>query len=670
MPYINSKNMKNSLFLTIFLYCFTLVLHAQSSYNDETKYIKNNSIEPSHYLVSKFKNYDLVLLGEDHGIKEHLDFVKNLIPELYKAGVTNLCMEFGSYEMQSRLDSLLTADEYNEQLARDMMFHYNVGWAYKEYTDIYREVWTLNKSLKVNDKKFRIVNLSYQYDWSEYASPRTPANMSKVFYLGTPDDFRTRIIEKEIIEKNEKALVYMGLVHVFTKYGMPVLKMNNNDFCDYDTGFVGNRLYRKYPEKVFNIMFHLPLESKNKPNVFWSSPADGAIEVIMYENGNQPVGFDLKNTVMGKLTDNSFFSLCHNDFKMGDFFDGYIFIKSFRELTGCTMDSLYFKGREWGDIKKQMPDPDWHTAANVEEYYNQIALYVDISKRYAEVIQQSIPNVQNGSIERYPSFPSRFVTPRNVDVWLPEDYSRSKKYSVIYMHDGQALFDKGITWNKQEWNVDSIVGQLIKDKKIKDCIIVGISNNGMYRFSEYYPQKPFESLPKPMQQWMLNEAMLGKIRSDDYLRFMVEELKPFIDKNYSTNPDKQNTVVMGSSMGGLISMYAICEYPDVFGSAACLSTHWIGNSDNPDNTIIPESFINYLINNLPSPVDHKIYFDYGTETLDRYYKAHQQKVDEVMKEKNFSANQWKTREFIGKDHSENAWSERLDIPLLFLIPTK
>lgn len=659
--------MKHNIFLLLSIFCFIpALLKSQDQYISETEYIGKNSKSPSEYLISKFGKHDLVLLGEDHGIKDHLDFVKNLIPDLYKAGVTNLCMEFGSFEMQSQLDSLLSADEYNEQFARDMMFFYNVGWAYKEYTDIYKEVWKLNKSLSAGERKFRIVNLSYQYDWSEFASPRTPENMSRVFYRGTPDYFRTNIIEKEVIAKNEKALIYMGLVHVFTKYGMPVLKMNNDDFCDYDTGFVGNRLYRKYPDKVFNIMFHLPFESKDKPNSYWISPANGAIEVIMAKNNNKPVGFDLKNTSLGRLPDNSFFSLCHSDFRLEDFFDGYIFIKPFKDLTGCTMDPLYFKGRQWQDIKRQMPDPDWHTAENVEDYYKQISSYVDIKKRYSEVIQKSIPAVQSGSIDRYTNFPSGFVMPRNIDVWLPENYSPSKKYTVIYMHDGQALFDKNITWNHQEWDVDSVAGKLIDDKKIRDCIVVGIWNNGKFRYSEYFPQKPFEALSPELQKSTMKEP----VGSDNYLRFIVEELKPFIDKNYSTKPDKDNTIIMGSSMGGLISMYAICEYPEVFGAAACLSTHWIGDSTNPDNSIIPESFVNYMRNKLPSPKSHKLYFDYGTETIDRFYKPHQEKVDKVMQEKGYTSKQWITRGFQGKDHSENAWNERLYIPLSFLISAK
>ncbi len=101
---------------------------------------------------------------------------------------------------------------------------------------------------------------------------------------------------------------------------------------------------------------------------------------------------------------------------------------------------------------------------------------------------------------------------------------------------------------------------------------------------------------------------------------MVNELKPFIDSNFATLGDQSNTFVAGSSMGGLISLYAVCEYPDVFGGAACLSTHWPGVFNSEHNPI-PAAFIRYLESHLPSPVNHKLYFDYGTANSRCYVQA-------------------------------------------------
>jgi enterochelin esterase-like enzyme len=288
------------------------------------------------------------------------------------------------------------------------------------------------------------------------------------------------------------------------------------------------------------------------------------------------------------------------------------------------------------------------------------------------VLFAQIPTVSSGQIKRHENFTSQYVKARNIDVWLPEGYNSDKKYAVLYMHDGQMLFDSTTTWNKQEWGVDEIVSKLIKQNLIKSCIVVGIWNGGDLRRSEYFPQKPFEALTAFQQDTLLKSkrnsypVFATKVQSDNYLKFIVHELKPFIDKNYSTYTNKKNTFIAGSSMGGLISMYAICEYPNIFGAAACLSTHWIGTYTT-DNTLIPDVFLNYLKNNLPPKRNHKIYFDYGTITLDAAYPVFQKRANVIMQQKGFTEKQWITREFIGKDHSENAWRERLDIPLLFLL---
>lgn len=149
------------------------------------------------------------------------------------------------------------------------------------------------------------------------------------------------------------------------------------------------------------------------------------------------------------------------------------------------------------------------------------------------------------------------------------------------------------------------------------------------------------------------------------LKFLVTELKPFIDGSFSTYSDKEHTAIAGSSMGGLISMYAICEYPNVFGAAACLSTHWPGIF-SVENNPIPQAFLNYLKNNLPDPMSHRIYFDYGDQTLDALYPPFQKMADEIILEKGYNSKNWMTKFFAGKDHSEKAWMERLDIPLVFL----
>lgn len=283
------------------------------------------------------------------------------------------------------------------------------------------------------------------------------------------------------------------------------------------------------------------------------------------------------------------------------------------------------------------------------------------------------PSVGVGRIERQANFQSRFVEARHIDVWLPSDYTPQKRYAVLYMHDGQGLFDANQTWNRQAWNVHLAVAKLVQDKKIQDTIVVGIPNGGKYRYSEYFPDKYLALAPQDVRADYVRRAQLDKPLADAYLRFLVEELKPAIDQKYATRREPEGTFVMGSSMGGMISVYAICEYPQVFGGAAGLSTHWVGRpskwgkSERLQNASLPIAAFNYLKDNLPKPNTRRLYMDHGTTGLDAIYGVHQKLVDEIGREMGYDAAHWQSRVFEGAGHGETDWSARVEIPLAFLL---
>jgi len=303
-----------------------------------------------------------------------------------------------------------------------------------------------------------------------------------------------------------------------------------------------------------------------------------------------------------------------------------------------------------------------------------VGLVILLSACFSVKIQVKNVHYSKDQFDTLVNFPSIYVSPRTITIWKPKDYSTHKKYAVLYMHDGQMLFDSTNTWNKQEWHVDETMNAFFTSKQINETIIVAINNNPSLRHSEYFPQKPFQSLDKDFRDSLLNEVKRygtaplfgGPVQSDNYLKFIVQELKPFIDKHYSTKKNAANTFISGSSMGGLISLYAICEYPDIFGGAACLSTHWPGIF-SLDNNPIPNAFLTYLSHSLPSAKKHKIYFDYGTETLDALYEESQLKVDSLMRLTGFSEKNWMTKKYDGADHSEKSWAQRLSVPFSFLL---
>lgn len=271
---------------------------------------------------------------------------------------------------------------------------------------------------------------------------------------------------------------------------------------------------------------------------------------------------------------------------------------------------------------------------------------------------------------------SQYVAPHDVDVWLPPDYPKQGPYAVLYMFDGQNLFGERAGKGLQSWRAAATAAQLIAAGKTRPFIIVGIDNAQSLRMSEYFPQKPWQSLT-PDQRKAMFARQLGTFQilpvapySDAFLKFVVQELKPAIDKRFAVDPAPAATFAMGSSMGGLIAWYALAEYPDTFAGAGCLSTHWPGpylsleaGVDDP----LPDAFVDYIRHDFPSPTGHRIYFDHGTRTLDAWYAPTQERVDRLLRSKGWTASHYESRVFPGDEHSEKFWAARLAIPMTFLL---
>jgi len=263
-----------------------------------------------------------------------------------------------------------------------------------------------------------------------------------------------------------------------------------------------------------------------------------------------------------------------------------------------------------------------------------------------------------GTLHHHADFPSRFVNPRPVDVWLPPDWEkRADRLRVLYMHDGQNLFDPALAYGGVDWGMDEAVVRLMEAGRTPPMMIVAPWNCGENRWREYMPQKAAERSRSVMKHFL--KTAKQPPFSDNYLRFLVEELKPFIDTNYPTLTGQAHTFVMGSSMGGLISLYAIEQYPHVFGGAGCVSTHWLAGLSR---------LVDALATALPAPGAHKLYFDYGTETLDKGYEPYQLRMDEWLRRAGYiPGKDWLTRKFEGAAHNEASWQERVHIPLEFLL---
>lgn len=244
-----------------------------------------------------------------------------------------------------------------------------------------------------------------------------------------------------------------------------------------------------------------------------------------------------------------------------------------------------------------------------------------------------------GKVEYHKEFASSILNnKRDIIVWLPIGYNPqknpNKKYPVLYMHDGQNIMDPKTAYVGKDWRVDETVMKLIKQKKIKEIIVVGIYNT-----------------PDRLDEYSWSE------KGQNYLKFIVTELKPFIDSSYKTLSDKDNTAIMGSSMGGLISFYAAWHYPNIFTMAGCMSSSFYYNNDKSLKLV--QSYRG-------KKKQVKFYIDHGEDGLIRG-----QKMFCLLTQKGYVLGQDIDYFYApGAEHNEKEWAARLERPLIFFFKNR
>jgi len=262
-----------------------------------------------------------------------------------------------------------------------------------------------------------------------------------------------------------------------------------------------------------------------------------------------------------------------------------------------------------------------------------ISLTVDNWKDVIHKIEGQI----TGTVAYHRALTGRGLKPRDVIVWLPPSYAGApeQRYPVLYMHDGQNIVDPNTSYTKVDWQVDEAVDSLSRQGRMPEIIIVGVYNTPD-RSTEY------------------NDTDLGRA----YLRFLVDDLKPMIDTTYRTLPDRANTAVMGSSMGGLISFLAAWEHPEVFSKAACLSPYF------------PEDLPQKVQSRAWDTANLRLYLDNGGDELDTQLQEGTDAMLKVLPARGFTEgdNLMWVRDPAAA-HNERAWATRIWRPLLFMFGT-
>jgi predicted alpha/beta superfamily hydrolase len=254
--------------------------------------------------------------------------------------------------------------------------------------------------------------------------------------------------------------------------------------------------------------------------------------------------------------------------------------------------------------------------------------------------------VSSGQLRKHEQFRSRFLrNQRDLIVYVPPGYDEQphRRFPVLYLHDGQNLFDRATAFGGQDWNVHGAADYLIQGGAIEPLIIVGIYNTGKSRIYEYTPTK----VPK-----------LGGGRADRYAKFLMQEVMPFVQQQYRALPEPSQTGIGGSSLGGLVSLYIGLKHPQVFGKIAALSPSVWWNQ----RVILR---LAAAANPQPRP---RIWLDIGTREGPKIVPDVEQFRDLLLK-KGWREDQDLHYERVeGAEHNEAAWSQRVGPFLQFLYP--
>ena len=348
-----------------------------------TGYIKTHYQTPEEYIVSKFKDHDVVFLGENHYIKHDPMFVQALIPRVYKVGVFSLGFEFARRVDQPLIDSLLNGKTYDEQLARLITFRQFVHWAFQEYVDIYKSAWQLNQSLPPGSRKFRILGLNNSPDWSFIQSKDDRdkgAVMSKVWHGEDEGDW-ARVILDIVVANGEKALVYSGIHHGFSEYRQPIAF--DHKFIRFGDVRLGNHVFNKIGKRAITVFLHAPwvnADGYDKPYVY---PADGYIDAVMeqLDPNFQRVGFDTKGTPFGKLPgQTSLYKYGYREFTLKTIYDGYIYLGPFSAYEGVTVIKDFVNESNLEYARAQSPGPEFRHAS-VEDFYKEALDDANVQQR-------------------------------------------------------------------------------------------------------------------------------------------------------------------------------------------------------------------------------------------------------------------------------------------------
>ena len=349
--------------------------------------VREHRTIPEKYILDLFEKHDIVFLGERHYIRHDPQLVQRLIPLLHAKGVNILCTEFARRVDQHFVDSLLSAQEYDEALARLITFNQFVHWGFREYLDIFRSAWQLNRNLGRRAPPFRILALNNSPNWVFVRTPEdrdNPDVMRRVWHGEDEKDWAEVILDS-VVARGSRALVYTGAHHAFTEYRQPVV--DGGRFVRFGDVRVGNHVFAAIGKRAVTILLHGPWFSAEGYDAPAVMAADGTIDALLKQLAPEErrFGIDTRSTPFGRLTGISgVYKHGYEKFTLATLCDGIICQGRLEDYEGVMPVDDFVNGGNLADARAQSPDPRFRTAS-VEEFFEAAVEAADIQKKMPKV---------------------------------------------------------------------------------------------------------------------------------------------------------------------------------------------------------------------------------------------------------------------------------------------
>ena len=339
-------------------------MRVNSDLRTEMEAFLQDSPTAERFVTEALTDHDIVLIGETGFVREQVLFLSRLIAELNSAGYRHLGLMHANVSDQPLLDQLVTATSFDEELAEQILFNYQVIYGYQEYVDVFRAAWQVNRDLSEDEQPFRIIAVGFTPDYSAIETEEdinNPDVVRQVFANGIPDEEIAANIERELLQQGIRAPVYVQFPQSFTGFEQPLYAENMAEQGFPDQKRAGNILRDRYGNRIIGAMFHTPVRD-SRSRVGYGYPLGGVMDEVIASlpEGERSRGFFPSESPFadGPVSSDTLTEGIEGDLLFADLTDAYLTLVPIASYTSVAPIPGFITQENLEIALREFPGPD------------------------------------------------------------------------------------------------------------------------------------------------------------------------------------------------------------------------------------------------------------------------------------------------------------------------